>query len=57
MTNSYDVLADTIPPEETDDEDVTEVPGLPTSVVNSTAPSPQVVLRITDSQVHNLQVE
>ena len=54
VTNSYDVLADTIPPEETDDEDVTEVPGLPTSVVNSTAPSPQVVLRITDSQVCDL---
>lgn len=54
VTNSYDVLADTIPPEETDDEDVTEVPGLPTSVVNSTAPSPQVVLRITDSQGNDI---
>ncbi len=52
VTNSYDVIADTIRP---DDEEVqigdeTAVTGIPTSIVNATAPSPSVLLRIVDSE-------
>lgn len=50
VTNGYDVIADTIRP---DGEDIitegTTVPGIPTSIVNATAPSPAVVLRIVNS--------
>ena len=52
VTNSYDVIADTIRPDE--DEitigDETAVTGIPTSIVNATAPSPSVLLRIVDAE-------
>jgi len=48
VTNSYDVIADTIRP---DDDNITFGNAtVPTSIVNATAPSPSVVLRIVDSE-------
>ena len=53
---SYDVIADTIRPEE--DEitfgDGTTVTGIPTSIVNATAPSPSVILRIVDENGNDI---
>ena len=45
---SYDVIADTIRPGGADDVtiDDTTVTGIPTSIVNATAPEPSVILRI-----------
>jgi len=56
VTDSYNVIADTIKPDEIEEGEVgvTDVPGLPTSIVNSTAPSPQVVLRITDAEGNDI---
>ena len=45
-TFSYDVIADTIRPGDDDDITIdTSVTGIPTSIVNATAPEPSVVLR------------
>lgn len=48
VTNSYDVIADTIRPGEDDVTIGDQTTAIPTSIVNATAPSPSVVLRIVD---------
>merc|ERR1719433_352854 len=49
VTNSYDVIADTIRPGDDDVlADDTTATGIPTSIVNATAPEPSVILRIVD---------
>jgi len=57
VTNSYDIIADTIRPGV--DEigigiDGVNTTGIPTSIVNATAPSPSVVLRIVDSEGNDI---
>merc|ERR1712029_821913 len=56
VTNSYDVIADTIRPEEEEITfgDGTTVTGIPTSIVNATAPSPSVILRIVDENGNDI---
>ena len=56
VTNSYDVIADTIRPEEDTITfgDGTTVTGIPTSIVNATAPSPSVILRIVDENGNDI---
>ena len=56
VTNSYDVIADTIRPGE-DGVTIgseTTVTGIPTSIVNATAPSPSVILRIVDENGNDI---
>ena len=53
VTNSYDVIADTVRPGG-DGTDVT-IGDETTSVVNATAPSPSVVLRIVDSEGQDIE--
>ena len=51
VSNTYNVISDTVRP---DDEvtipEGTTIPGIPTSIVNSTAPSPAVLLRIVNAE-------
>merc|ERR1712223_677419 len=54
VTNSYDVIADTIRPDGEDDITFGNTTGIPTSIVNATAPSPSVVLRIVDSEGNDI---
>ena len=44
VTNSYDVIADTIRPDGEDDITFGNTTGIPTSIVNATAPSPSVII-------------
>jgi len=57
VTNSYDIIADTIRPGVDDigiEIDGVNTTGIPTSIVNATAPSPSVVLRIVDSEGNDI---
>ena len=49
VTNSYDIIADTIKPGVDDigiGIDGVNTTGIPTSIVNATAPSPSVIFKI-----------
>ncbi|XP_059096063.1 uncharacterized protein LOC131890668 isoform X2 [Tigriopus californicus] len=51
VTNSYDVIAETVDGAgPRDPSDPRSDPGIPTSIVNGTAPQPQVLLRIVNAE-------
>jgi len=50
VTNSYDIISETVDPRDPDAGGVTPtIPGIPTSIVNGTAPQP-IILRIVNSE-------